>query len=874
MVLAKLAEKLGSRFGNPEPEPEPESEESSSKDATGTAAYSQSLKGFLSEFHELVDNALEGSITSVDPKGKRRQETNGALAPVFEAFQRRTVQLAETLSETDAEYHRKALKAQATTFKMKMEASRQAAKVQMQSQAAAMAAEYQLQMAAKLEAMGMGSVDAMQEAIDRANDLQDKLNRTRSDLEREVELNRSLKGINRSAQLELDRQGKELREMEMQLHNAQVLKEHEQKDSVKVINNLKNFLDEAANEAERAAMQSAEEAKRQVALLASRLKSLVLSTRSGHPESSDSQLSRLLKELAILSGKLAAKDQEYEKERLQLMQTAEAAIEAARKEAEEAKESYVELSNAKRDDSQYADLKRSLELAHKEAEYHRHRADAEVSKMEDVEKQGASDVGDLEGKLRMSIERLTKTALDVEKAAMQPPEECKRQVESLARRLGVEVATIRHDENMERAQAQLNRVLGEYSDLSKHLAEIELKLVEAEASKAEATDAVETLTERINVLEANDLKHQRALAAAMGELEKTEGANTEFSEQLGRLLAHYRFLRGEAGRMRGTLHHAQDELGITLGDRNDKLSDSLSVLIEQHVAARNEADALRETLDRALAEISLAVGENANLSEKLQQLLLEYKKTNENEIHLRQMLRKAHASLQSAYQRIREVEVELSNTLAASAEQKAALVNASLSALQQLRGRLGAVHGIRPDVQRHELLDATKPVEGALVVRKMAKSRSDATLLQPMMSPVRSKARVDAFMQRVADAAGLVAGFPAVEHMDMLNATSVPPNTPHWSRTLASPSSRGGRPTLSPMSPPRSMGVFTSGGGARVRVPQPGGRDSKLGPAGGLISYDEPDATHQDRGPVRVGTALITATSSLIMGTNPNLNLP
>jgi hypothetical protein len=193
--------------------------------ATGTAPFARALKDCLLQFHEIAEYSLQDGIAAIDPQGKRQQAVGAALEPVFESLQRNIVKLVENLSETDVDAHRKALRSQATSFKLKMEASRTAAAAHLQNQQAAMMAEFNMQMASSV---GGSSAEALREAQEKAEDLQEKLDKTLNNLGRQEELNRSLRGIQRSNQIEMDRQGKEIRELETSMHNMKIDQEYDQ----------------------------------------------------------------------------------------------------------------------------------------------------------------------------------------------------------------------------------------------------------------------------------------------------------------------------------------------------------------------------------------------------------------------------------------------------------------------------------------------------------------------------------------------------------------------------------------------------------------------------------------------------------------------
>ena len=318
------------------------------------------------------------------------------------------------------------------------------------------------------------------------------------------------------------------------------------------------------------------------------------------------------------------------------------------------------------------------------------------------------------------------------------------------------------------------------------------------------------------------------------------------SEQLTRLLTHYKFIRGEGHAMRATLDNALREVAATVGE-NVGLVDKLRHLLDEYRRNQDEANEIKKSLNTALKEVAITVGENENLSDKLRHLLEEYRRMSENEQQLRAALKRQYNSLQAAYDRVKEVEGELSKANAASAEQREMLVTAALSALQQLRTRLGQMHGFRQEV-------TTKPVEEAIIVKKMTASASprqgmmlhqsssmpvmvkgSASVpgmlpINPAVTPLapadpRANPRLEAFMERVADTVGvnLASVAPAVSISTPSRA--FPPVSPYWSVTSSRPAPDvpgGGRyRELSPVAMPR--------------VPKPGGRQGSQGAHGTLL---------------------------------------
>ena len=150
---------------------------------------------------------------------------------------------------------------------------------------------------------------------------------------------------------------------------------------------------------------------------------------------------------------------------------------------------------------------------------------------------------------------------------------------------------------------------------------------------------------------------------------------------------------------------------------------------------------------------------------------------------LRAALKRQGASLNMAFHRVKDVELELTRANAAGVEQRETLVSAALIALQQLRGRLGTVYALRHD--------ATKPIEEALVVKKMHQSASVPMLSGDLrLGPVIQKtARFDAFMERIADAVGMPMDSPQ---------RTLPPVSPYWSVASSRPPDGGRMRELSP----------------------------------------------------------------------------
>jgi len=315
--------------------------------------------------------------------------------------------------------------------------------------------------------------------------------------------------------------------------------------------------------------------------------------------------------------------------------------------------------------------------------------------------------------------------------------------------------------------------------------------------------------QRLEQLETQERNARDALTKALGELAGQQSSAMQLSEQLSKLVTHYRSMKAETSVIRTSLDKALKSNAM-FAEESASSSDKLRAVVNEFRRAQEEVTALRSTLDKALKDIDATVEENANISDKLRQLLTEYRKMTENELQLRDALKRQHGSLNAAYHRVKDVELELTRAKAAGIEERETLVDVALRALQQLRTRLGYVHALRQD--------ATKPVEEALVVRKA--SGEDALVVKKLLqqsasvpsiasvlpaSPdMRGNARLEAFMERVADTVGVSIGT-----IDSIGAThrTFPPVSPYWSVNSSRPTPdtpSGGRyRELSPVAMPR-----------------------------------------------------------------------
>lgn len=319
---------------------------------------------------------------------------------------------------------------------------------------------------------------------------------------------------------------------------------------------------------------------------------------------------------------------------------------------------------------------------------------------------------------------------------------------------------------------------------------------------------------------------------------------------------------------------AQLGLGRDL-DEDATLSEKLLALLQECRGLRKDTEKLKGSLDAALAEIEQRqtssgskARDRADLHTRMQALMVAARKILERERVLKETVKKQHSSLHHAYQRCKEVEMELARSQGSAAEQREALVGSALHALQQLRHHLGAIHALRPE--------AAKPLDDALNVKSAIyestrspspqRAGSAHTRVQANEAPLQgvdtvtgggywlgsglppreammrpSTGMMESFLQRIADESALIVsgslpgewaqsdsrpktemrGFssPGGMHDSLYNLTQQSP-----------PSGATRRPwtTAKPLTP---LGVAfeRDRAGYTLRVPQPGSKPSLLG---------------------------------------------
>jgi DNA repair exonuclease SbcCD ATPase subunit len=746
---------------------------------TGTAPFAKSMSDFRNSFTELSEKALVNCVSAIDPSGGQAEAALNALGPVFESFTRNITLLAEKLSDEDIESNRLSLKAQASVNKVKLEATRTASTVQMQNQAAEMEASFNTTLQQKVEQQKAGTGQELKEAHEKAATLQKELESAIRDRERLEGMNHALNGILRSKEAESARAIEDYARLEA-LQASNLEKVREAKEEAR---QLRYGMAEASAAVERASMQSEKESKAQVAAIARKLKKEVAAVERGSGETVEGQVQRLLTEMHSISKAHAEKERQLETSDQQLIKV---------------KAQLAELQSA----VEHGEFQRALIQAQAESTRLKNELTDTSVKLDRSEGDLSQEKQEA-ARLRRDIEeKMTKVMTEAQQAAVQSAEECKRQVEAMAQRLGLELAKVRRGER-EEAEKQFSRILADLAEVSQKLTGTETKLQRAQEMGAMS----EMLLQRINRMEAEEHALKGKLAKAMGDLEGQAGHNFQLSDQLNQLLSHYGELKSEFGRVRATLDGALRELSVTFSE-NNRLSDKLDQLLAEHHANRVEAYNLRGTLDTAIADVALTVGENANLSDKLRQLLAEYRRMSENEVAMRTALKRQNRSLHAAFLRVRDVEVELQRANMAGAAQREELVSTALFALSSLRSRLGSVHAIRPDASRVAAIDE------AITVKQLAKSQSAGSFSfrahgpQSFSPPSRYEARPDFSRDGLMETPGFS---PRSGQQSIIS-----PVSPYWSQGLSRPSPPEKSARFRELSP------IPNGKPGAFRVPQPG----------------------------------------------------
>ena len=761
--------------------------------AVGTAHFAKAKAAFMHSFSTLTQAAVDKAIQALDAKGENKDYLTTVLEPVFESLSRGTITAVEELSDSDIDNFRKGLKAQSSSLKYKMDALRTASSMQMKTQAAAMEASFTTTLKAKEEtAKGAAGVE-LKEAKEKICDLEDELRSTVRNLERVEDMNKALKSVVRSKEIEAEHAKVQQHRMSGELEKLRT-----------AVPSLKMWLEEALSEAENLkTLVVADAVQDEVERMATVLKEKVTSAQRGEFEDAQEQNSRLLADLTKVDAR-----------RLK----AEAQAKEARREAEELREVIANseagaLANAK------------IEI------------EALNTKQQKTSELLSEKQDELDALRRETKEKFNRTYNEAERAAIQSAEECKRQVEAMAKRLRIELQIVREEER-ESSQKQLARLLDELAEASRTMATMENKLNTAleEARKSQM------LMKRLTALEDQEREGRMLIIQAdarpgsvpssptspdrPGRLSPTptlppkKPEEMQFGELLAKLLAQYRAMKAEASFMRSQLDNELASFSLSAGEAAP-LHSVLTQVLHQHSQLRDDAATMRFTLDRAIMDVAITVGENANLSDKLRTLLGEYRRIAASERSLRKSLQGKQGSLLHALARVKEIEQELRNAHGVHAEQREALTLAALHALSSLRMRLGSVHAVRPE--------ALKPVDEAIRVKRMTISHSTGALqmagrahTNSPTSPTFEDAATPARMTFTDHAPETGGFFSPKSALGGSPTRMLPPvSSPNWSPERSRRAGEGGRLQLM-IDKPKG-----------VRVPQPTGvrsDDDLLGP--------------------------------------------
>ena len=288
--------------GSPEPD--------DGEGANAAAAFSKSLVDCRTAVEEIVQASILGVIETLhlDPSGRKV----GDLQPIFDRLLRLSVEQAERLSSSHSEAHRKALKAQATVFKVKLESSRTAGQVQMKNQAAELQANFAVTLQQKMADASAGGASELKAALEKNAELQEALDAATNNASRSEEMLKTLRGLLRDKEKDEVKVQKEKDELKTDLETARA-----NERTARVANEqarlLQSALQEAAAEAERAAFRPPQECKSLTAKLAVRLRGEIKAMHGGDVEDAQSRLSRLLADMEALNAKLVEAEAELAK---------------------------------------------------------------------------------------------------------------------------------------------------------------------------------------------------------------------------------------------------------------------------------------------------------------------------------------------------------------------------------------------------------------------------------------------------------------------------------------------------------------------------------------------------------------------------------
>lgn len=139
--------------------------------------------------------ALAMRIKGADPAARKAAQARVETLDAFENLLRKATALAETLSEADREAHRKAVKAQETLFRVKLESSRTASVVNLQNAQAEMQAQYHRELEDREKSLKSGGSSALADVHRQLEAATERIVELEKDVKKQSGVNSSLRGI-------------------------------------------------------------------------------------------------------------------------------------------------------------------------------------------------------------------------------------------------------------------------------------------------------------------------------------------------------------------------------------------------------------------------------------------------------------------------------------------------------------------------------------------------------------------------------------------------------------------------------------------------------------------------------------------------------
>lgn len=139
--------------------------------------------------------ALAMRIKGADPAARKAAQARVETLDAFDTLLRKATALAETLSEADREAHRKAVKAQETLFRVKLESSRTASAVNLQNAQAEMQAQYHRELEDREKALKSGGSSALADVHRQLEAATERIVELEKDVKKQSGVNSSLRSI-------------------------------------------------------------------------------------------------------------------------------------------------------------------------------------------------------------------------------------------------------------------------------------------------------------------------------------------------------------------------------------------------------------------------------------------------------------------------------------------------------------------------------------------------------------------------------------------------------------------------------------------------------------------------------------------------------